>query len=61
MHKLVQQWLISLEQVYPGVRSAGKYILIEIDRSMSVGNSDDDDVDGEVKELVLYSLQVCRF
>ena len=43
-------------QVYPGVRSAGKYILIEIDRS--VANDDDEEADEEVKDLALYSLQV---
>ena len=44
-------------QVYPGVRSAGKYILIEIDRSIQLDDNDED-VDDESKELSLYSLQV---
>ena len=34
-------------QVYPGVRSAGKYILIEIDRSIQLDDNDED-VDDQV-------------
>jgi len=45
-------------QVYPGVRSTGKYILIEIDRSVCLNNSNDDEDDESCKDLVLYSLQV---
>ena len=45
-------------QVYPGVRSAGKYIFIEIDRSVASDGDDDDEADDEVKDLALYSLQV---
>ena len=45
-------------QVYPGVRSAGKYIFLEIDRSIKSSSNDEDDFDEESKDLALYSLQV---
>ena len=37
-------------RVYPGVKSSGKYLFVEVNRSCDTGN--------DVKELILYSLQL---